>query len=750
MNNSDNHSLIPTLPTRKVTMKDKIDHIKYNLKLAQKFEKSLQKYSAENSRQTNEERQQTLLMQYYSRLASFGLVPPSQNSIFGYAECILQLTNIVWCSVKSNVVYIFPIKDSLVYSEAKLKNTYQDFQELLLNYIKSIIPRMPGLIPTEDEFLSIFFCHLQTVRLKKGYLKYQAFPWYSSHVKVIRSIACKYVEECYNEYSNEHILAQSSSVTESEQKAENRDIALAKIFDVSYPELSSMEVMDIPICTEIKTKPTPRTGKGIPLWNDKNRTPQTDYKNLIGILFTLTNGHCDLLVKFFKVLGKIYLGHDFWTEFKDIKMPYPLLTIMKSKNVVFLEKFLKTIFEWKFIKLIGQANSPNDSFRCIYTEYSLEQLENQKGTGLHFQSLYQGTLVNISKQPENQSKFKFRDFGKQLASGERYTEIKKDALFGDVSLSNTMHLIHLIPEDCETDTEQYGNHVIYFPGDIENRCMPPLAGYELHFLIMASVYYCLDEDSDDIEESTSQNKKYQARSAKDMVAEFVSLYCTDSTNKIGKLQDEKYLSKRFNVFLDKLQKEPKFKDRTEDLPTESSIKSSKFDTERINFAKELKITEELSYTIATELHEAFVDLYGTSLSSSEFSTLLVDEILKDKYHILYVKNSKAKSIFSKPESNVKVVYGIQLEKEKYEEALRQKAEQEKQESQMASQEEFLRFIKRLIIKYMPSEYQTTYADNKVDFSNLYTESDKHTEDTTHTKTAEHNETTNQPTSNFIY
>ena len=88
MGNNDNHSLIPDLPTRKVTMKDKINRINYNLRLAQKFERSLQKYAAENSRQTNEERQQTLLMQYYSRLASFRLVPPSQNSIFGYAECI--------------------------------------------------------------------------------------------------------------------------------------------------------------------------------------------------------------------------------------------------------------------------------------------------------------------------------------------------------------------------------------------------------------------------------------------------------------------------------------------------------------------------------------------------------------------------------------------------------------------------------------------------------------------------------------
>lgn len=697
MDNNDNHSLIPELPTRKVTMKDKIDHINYNLKLAQKFEESLQKYAAENSRQTNVERQQELLMQYYSRFASFNLLPPSQNSIFEYAECILQLNSIRYYFVKKNVVYVFPIKDAFIYSEAQLKSVYQEF-------IKNSIGKNSGCVlfiripPSEEEFLSIFFCHLKAMSQKKGFLKYQTFPCHSFFVKLIRSKACKYIEECYNEYSNERILAQSSSVAESEQKAENRNIALAKIFDVSYPELSSLAAKDIPLYKEIKTKPTPKTGKGVPLWNDKNRTSQTDYENLIRNLFVLTNGHCDLLVKFFKVLGKIYLGNDFWTEFKDTKTPYPMLTIMKSKNVAFLEKFLKTIFDWEF--------------NCIYKECSLEQLENRKGKGFLFPSLFEGTLVNISKQHENQSEFKLKDFGKQLASGERYTEIKKDALFGDVSLSNTMHLIHLIPEDCKIDTEQYGNHIIYFPGNIENSCMLPLASYELYFLIMASVYYCLDEDPDNMEESTSQSKKYQARSAKEMVAEFVSLYCTDKTKSISKLHDDKYLSEKFNEFLDKLKNDPKFKDGKKDLPTESSIKGSEFDTERINFAKELKITE-LSYTIATEL-------YGNNLSSSEFYTVLLDEILKDKYHILYVKHSKAKSKFTKTESNVKVVYGIDLDIAKYEEALRQKIERQKQESQMASQEEFLRFVKKLILKYMPPQYHATYVDEneKIDFSDL--------------------------------
>lgn len=747
MDNNDNHSLIPDLPTRKVTTKDKIDRITCNLGLAQKFEKSLQKYAAENNRQTNEERQQALLMQYYSRLASFGLVPPSQNSIAAYAECILLTNNVGCCFVKKNVVYVFPIENPFIYSEVQLKFVYQEF--IKNNSGKTfgcmLFIRVP---PSEEEFLSIFFCHLKALSQKKGHLKYQAFPCHSFHVKLIRSKACKHVKECYNKYSNERIFAQSSSVIESEQNAKNRNIALAQIFDVSCSDLSLLEAENLPVYTEINTKPTPKSGRNVALWNDKEATPQTGYENLIGILFGLTNGHYDLLVEFFKVLGKIYLGNDFWAEFKDTKTPYPLLTIIKSKNVAFLEKFLKTIFDWKFIKVINAFKYPSDSLRCIYTEYSIEQLENRKGTGFFFKSLCEGKLVNISKQPEKPSKFILNDPGKKLASGERYTEIKKDTLFGDVSLSNTMHLIHLVAEDCKIDTEQYGNHIIYFPGDIETSDMPSLASYELYFLIMASVYYCLDEDSDDTKENVSQNMKYQASSTKEMVAEFVSLYCTDETKSISKLHDDKYLSEKFNEFLDKLKKDPKFQDGKKDLPTEYSIKGSEFDTERINFAKELKVPT-LSHTIASELYDAFFSLYK-NLSSSEFLNTLLDDVIKDKYHLLYIKNSKAESTFEDKKSNVKVVYGIKLEKDKFEDALRKKEEQAKQQSQMASQEEFLRFIKRLIIKYMPSEYQTTYADSKIDFPDLYTEVDKHTEDTTHTKTAEHNETTNQPSSNFIY
>ena len=317
-------------------------------------------------------------------------------------------------------------------------------------------------------------------------------------------------------------------------------------------------------------------------------------------------------------------------------------------------------------------------------------------------------------------------------------------MFRDVKFSNTIHLVHLVPKDTKIDLDQYGDNLIDFPGNIETNIPPELDDYELYFLIKASIYYYLEENPDDTTNNLTHNSEYKTKTHQEMVAEFISLYCTDETARIVYLRDEKALDTDFQKFIEELKGTEKFKNDIQNLPTKIQIKESVYDTERIQLAKILKINEH-SHTILTELFESFKKLYDVEMSSSEFLNTLLDDVIKDKYHLLYIKNSKAESTFEDKKSNVKVVYGIKLEKDKFEDALRQKEEQAKQQSQMASQEEFLRFI-----KYMPSEYQTTYADSKIDFSDLYTEVDKHTEDTTHTKTAEHNETTNQPSSNFIY
>lgn len=209
MDNNDNHSLIPDLPTRKVTMKDKINHANFNQKLIRNFEKNLQKYISKSAIQREEERQQECFFSYIVRIQKF--IPPILQSQTLLAEWILSENFITHIILEKNVVYEFPIAENpFAFSTVDLKSLYR---RIFRNTTRQRLtcPNAFALfineLPTEDEFLSIFYWHLKTLLYKKKYLHHQTFPPHSIHVKIIRAKVCRYIIENYKEYSEAYTLA---------------------------------------------------------------------------------------------------------------------------------------------------------------------------------------------------------------------------------------------------------------------------------------------------------------------------------------------------------------------------------------------------------------------------------------------------------------------------------------------------------------------------------------------------------------
>ena len=577
----------------------------------------------------------------------------SMNFFQCIAQCIFPKNNITPYLFDNNIFYYSNQFQSFIFTKNDLENllTYCPYlsdkqQEQFLKdqtwphdpqkAVISGLSLFQVLPPTLLELSGIFYWY-QRNSYNKTSLN-QAPPNISPPFTFVRLIAATYLLHKLSPELLSKIIAQNDT-------SDGQNSAIVKITEEVYRQLQ--------LSSSLFSYFHVRNIIAPPIENHISSTSNA-YDNISTILYTISNGNIKTISKFFHLIAISYLG----TNFRMTStLSHHKLTVIHCTNKLFIKSLLRSIFASSFTDLELEAmayglntniNAAKSLLHPICYQYTLSELSDFKSATSRISDDFIATTINIDDTPltgrEDLSLFK------KLISSKRF-KILDDPIFGTITHDSITHYIYITDDLAKTRKvladlpEDSSYDLIDFKGDISQNSFSYLFPFEALFIVLTSIYCFMDEQSDDSDKASHHQNMISASdhplTQEESLATFLEKFCTNTTSNI-----------------------PEEKIKT--IIDNQTIEGSKNDTLRKNLATKLSI-DKLNYTTKDDLIQAYTAWHNTDKTNiCDLSKNLTDLLSKKISPVFYVKRDKAVSIYDLKENtrNVKVFYGITLNKYK--------------------------------------------------------------------------------------
>lgn len=705
----DIESIIPDLNERRITNSDKINLINITLKNifnnAQKEANETKKYEEKliYTEQMNLAFTSLIdkLLSWLSSNNEFNVkiqytsTNPSEAMDFLLRDISTSNYYILPFTLGKNIIYSTILGDPtpFYYNSNTLADLYNYICNFSLNGPYKNFP-LVFLKPSKEEFLSLFWMHQIHYSKQKP-----PFPpvlnFMPASIYSFRYYACQLLSN----KATSLILSQNNTIEKQYEAIEdlNKHI-LNKLRLFIHPQSSYNDSYQI----------FKRFGETTYTHSEKK------YANIITWLYHISNGNIESINSLIEVIAVSILGNDFSNEIH----PTNKLTVITTSNVNLISTFIKDILCYSTNKPFSEAilysqNRPNYNM-CPYTEYSLIELDNRL-TPNHKTCLLTDCLfhysVNISTGKVNQHLQNLTSYLAKSSAANGSTcktcACVKDNIFNTIRYTNNIHFVHIIDKNDVKSIhllKEMECNFIELTGDISNKEYPNFDYYEKFFISNCAIEGYLNKYlTASVPHKNNLTEPVFIEEQAHSLSECMEFFVQNCFDSICPLPNESTIESAISKEL------PGMDDKKQ-------LTKSKYDQFRLNIARTLEITK-MPYIIASEFIDIFKKLYNgcTYTSDTEIINTLF-KYLNDPYRLRYVKNKKSESLFPSETasySNVKVIYGLKFNKNKYETEKLHLEKLNKNKTKSYDQTEFIKFIRTLISDYMPESMQKMIYDDKL-------------------------------------
>lgn len=709
----DRNMLIPELETRQFNQNDAINLINVRLKKLIRIKDSALAHAdqiiANDKRRSKEA---SFYKSYYSLMSRFVSYMYYQFNYNIHISPIDQtgIINLIFIQPYTQQQYIIPYTYSgkivyVAYPHGPLHIFYKT--ETLINlfeYFKGLSHHGPYrhlplvyLKPSQEEFLALFWMHQKLFsRLIRFIPPLIERP--RENIFYFRNLA--FNELFYSRISNSisTILAQNDDPNVQAdiiEKIKNHILLKLHIYNNSPDALATTTYFFL------------RNS-----YNDYINSSHK-YMNSISWLYKISNGNIDTINSLFDIIGVCILGNDFMNEIHAINK----LTVIKTSNVNMVAKFIKDIMFGNTPKRTSEdlvhAINTRYANNFAFSEHTLMEINNRLTHNFNTCLLVEnadGIVVNISTENLTQQLPILKTYLAKSAglNGKTSDTIacKKDDIFGTIRYRNNLHFLHIVDKNDKKSIDilkDMSCNFIDLPGNISSATYPELDSYEKDFIAFCATIgyiqrhlYTPVATNNNTAADTNITTDY-VQTANEYMAEFIK-NCFDA---VIPLPNNNEIESAISAELS-------------DADDTEQLHKSKYDQNRLNIARVLKITN-MPYIIGSEFINIFKELYQLNVENTDAELLsMLFTLLNDSYHLRYVKNKKAKYLLqSSSPANVKVIYGLKFNMDKYNVEKKRLASIEAEKEKQFSQEEFITYIKNLVNTYMPENMRITWYDSNL-------------------------------------
>lgn len=575
-----------------------------------------------------EEAQLHLIYNYFHR-NNIDL-PPSID-VFLANEIIPQLSIIPFL-FEGNMFYMIQTKEIipyLIFSEADIRPFFRNYS------FKTCLPH-----PNEQELTAILSWHHNNISNIKKYYN-EMPPMFSYHVQALRTLPYVFLKYYKTEWQKTSSVHSPIDFSKDYQKlyallhAPNehltqKSIAAEHSIALQYATqlLGELKYLFDGEFDKLIHQPRIFKNKEIDL---------RDHNDTLRVLWAISNGNLSALSALHNMFATIYLGQAYVNTQKNV-------TILLCKDADLMGKLIKTIFNSHFaiskssesFKLFNHLYAPP-----IYTEYTASHLCTTVKTSTLLRDEFEGNLVNISIQRDNNDLDQLKTF-----SLKKTLQYENDTIFKGISHHPSKHYIHIMeepPVDIAPNMQ-----LIELMGDITGKeCS--LSNLDAAVIVLLSIFNFFTPTP--LPKQGEAPSSHRFATEEEIVRSFIEDLFDDTTSKFTAEQLEEAVEK----WMDE-------NNTTENF--DSDISKSKNDDDRKKIADNIGISLH-PYTITGDIETAF-KAWGKSVPFSTGAINIIDSLKKLYHPLFYIKYHKAKSRINPdaPEKNVKVFYGLALKAEK--------------------------------------------------------------------------------------
>lgn len=706
-------TLIPELESRQFNQNDTINLINVRLKKLIRIKDSALEYTdkiiANNDRIAKEHSlyksyyglmNRFLSCMYYQFNCNIHISPIDQTGLINliFIRPDTKQQYITPCTYFGKIVYAANLDGSLhiIYKEDTLLKLYEYFKSLSLNGPYKSLP-LVFLQPSKEEFMALFWMHQKIF----FHLKSLIPPL----VETLRENILYFRNLAFNELFYSRI---SNSISTILTQSDDPEVQFNQIENIKKYILLKLHIYNTPsdslnTSTYIFSRHS----------HSSYAISSVKFKNIISWLYKISNGNIDTINSLFDIIGVCILGNDFMNEIHPINK----LTVIKTSNVNTVAKFIKDIMVGNTLTrtnadLIYAINTRYAN-NLAFTEYTLKEINNRLTHNYNnclLDDNASGIAANISTENLTQQLPVLKAYLAKSdgLNGKTSDSIacQKDDIFGTIRYRNNLHFLHIVDKNDKKTInilKDMDCNFIDLPGNIQSANYPEFDSYEKDFIAFCATIgyihrhlYTPATTNNNAAADTHITTDY-VQTANEYMVEFIK-NCFDA---VIPLPDNNEIEAAISAELS-------------DADDTNQLHKSKYDQNRLNIARVLKITD-MPYIIGSEFITIFKELYRQNIENTDAELLsMLFTLLNDSYHLRYVKNKKAEYILhpSSP-ANVKVIYGLKFNIDKYNFEKERLAIMETEKEKQFSQQEFIMYIKNLINTYMPENMRTTWYDSKL-------------------------------------